>query len=265
MAGDDGDDADASGGDGGAGPPRRPPDADVDVLYPGWMDTASEDERVVLLRKHISRSRKQRALVVRETPEMYERAHAAYSAAVPASALAWVYKILNLEKETERLLTMTEHFLMNTDPKWTTHPDCASTDRASWYKHPSTRDLYCLGLCIRRDVRSLRDLRAEHVTMLEDMLRTGRETIERVYGLTPEECRVYVHYPPQFYHFHVHYQALSALEVGCQTERAVLLEDVIDNIRRDSFHYRDAALSCRIGDGDALYRLYHAEPNQTNT
>ena len=92
--------------------------------------------------------------------------------------------------------------------------------------------------------------------MLRRMLEKGREVIEDVYGVKPAACRVFVHYPPQFYHFHVHYQALSALEMGCQTERAHLLEDVIDNIERDSDFYAKASITVKMGERDKLYALY---------
>ena len=38
-----------------------------------------------------------------------------------------------------------------------------------------------------------------------------------------------MHYPPQFYHFHVHFTNVS-VAMGVQTERAHLLDDIIDNI-----------------------------------
>ena len=234
-------------------------EANVDVLYPGCLTTTPKEAREKLLAKHIARSSTQRLIAVRETPEMYRAAHEEYISGIPEQAISWVYKILNLEKEKERLLHVDEEFLLNTDPKWTTHPDCAETARETWRGHPSTTDLYCLGLCVRRDVRSIRDLRSEHLPMLRRMLEKGREVIEEVYGVKPEECRVFVHYPPQFYHFHVHYQALSALEMGCQTERAHLLEDVIDNIERDSDFYAKASLTVKMGERDKLYALYATE------
>jgi len=104
----------------------------------------------------------------------------------------------------------------------------------------------------------MRDLRAEHLPLLRAMLNVGRDVIERVYGVTGEEMRVFVHYPPQFYHFHVHYQALSAQEVGCQTERAHLLEDIIDNIERDGDFYAKANITVKVGESEDLVKLYRA-------
>ena len=89
------------------------------------------------------------------------------------------------------------------------------------------------------------------------MLRKGRAVIEDIYGVNAEEMRVFVHYPPQFYHFHVHYQALSAKEQGCACERAHSLEDIIDNLERDGDHYARANLSLKMGERDALYAFYN--------
>lgn len=41
----------------------------------------------------------------------------------------------------------------------------------------------------------------------------------------PAQVRVFFHYPPQFYHLHAHFTALSVEGAGCLTERAVLLDD----------------------------------------
>ena len=55
-------------------------------------------------------------------------------------------------------------FLVNTDPKWVTHPDPKATPKEQWMNDPGTRELYCLGLCHRKDVRSLRDLSPRRAT-----------------------------------------------------------------------------------------------------
>lgn len=55
---------------------------------------------------------------------------------------------------------------MNVDTKWRTHPDVQTVPREQWRDHPSVTDLYCLGICHRRDIRTIRDLRATHLPML---------------------------------------------------------------------------------------------------
>ena len=41
-----------------------------------------------------------------------------------------------------------------------------------------------------------------------------------------------------------------------QAERAHLLDDVIDNIERDSEHYAKCAITGRMGENDELFRRY---------
>lgn len=231
----------------------------VDVLYPGCLKDESKEAKAKLLAKHISRNQAQRPVIFRENPKTYEKAHLPYIEAIPTSAIGWVHKILNKEKELERLLfdddDLNDGFLLNTDPKWTTHPDPKTMPKEQWMNHPSTRELYCLGLCHRKDVRSLRDLRAAHLPMLRAMARKGREVIKNTYGLANESLRIFVHYPPQFYHFHVHFTNVS-VEHGVSAERAHLLDDVIENIERDSEHYAKRSITCRMGENDELWRRF---------
>lgn len=65
--------------------------------------------------------------------------------------------------------------------------------------------LYCLALVHRRDVRSLRDLRSEHLPMLRNVLQRGAEAIKDTYGVPQEHLRVFMHYLPSYFHLHVHF------------------------------------------------------------
>ena len=42
----------------------------------------------------------------------------------------------------------------------------------------------------------------DHLPLLRNILTETYETIEMVYGVDKEKIRAYVHYLPQFYHFH---------------------------------------------------------------
>jgi m7GpppX diphosphatase len=98
----------------------------VDVLYPGCLAAETEEARAKLLNKHVSRNTAQAPKIFRETPASYKAKHVPYMQSIPTSALGWVYKILNKEKEVERLLyddpDPTNGFLINVDPKWTDAP-----------------------------------------------------------------------------------------------------------------------------------------------
>jgi m7GpppX diphosphatase len=181
----------------------------------------SAEARAALMAKHVARSSAAPARLLRETPALYAAAHAPLVAAAPKGALQWVYNILAKEKEAERLLVDApgdDGFLINVDPKvrdttrmrlqlrrtaagllaprapappqWSSHPACAlGGDRAAWHGHAAVRDLYVLGLCNRRDVASLRDLRAAHLPMLRGLRAAALAAIQRTYGVPPDQAR----------------------------------------------------------------------------
>jgi m7GpppX diphosphatase len=91
--------------------------------------------------------------------------------------------------------------------------------------------------------------------MLRAMASKAREVMRERYGVGTESVRAFVHYPPQFYHFHAHFTHV-AVEIGTHTERAHLLDDVIENLERDSEHYAKCGLTCRMGEKDKLWKRF---------
>jgi m7GpppX diphosphatase len=218
-----------------------------------------------LLEKLIIKSSSQTNYLVRETPELYAAAHMPRIAAIPASNLAWIANVLAKEKEVDRLLLDVpgdDGFLINTDPKWTSHP--TSTDRSTWKHHGSVKDLYCLGL-VRSRIASIRDLRARHLPLLRAMREQGLSVINGVYGVPHHQIRAFFHYPPQFYHLHVHFTSLTTdMGSGCHIERAHLLDDVIDNLAQDGEYYAKSNITIRLGEKDPLWSNIQAAQEATS-
>ena len=108
-----------------------------------------------------------------------------------------------------------------------------------------------------------RDLTAAHLPLLRHILAKGRETIAAVYGVAADELRVFVHYQPQFYHFHVHFTRLHN-DLGCQVERAHLLREIIDNLEADANAYkRTRTLYYQLKANDKLLGLIRAHQPAT--
>merc|ERR1711924_328413 len=153
-------------------------------------------------------------------------------------------------------------FLLSIDTKWKSHPDpnLATPEanpggevRAGWRGHASVRDLYVLAICHRRDIHSLRDLRATHLPLLRNILVRGRAVIQETYGIQAKQLRVFVHYQPQFYHFHVHFTRVDNNN-GCQAERAHLLQEVIANLEADGDTYEKKTLLYRMRKNEKLMK-----------
>lgn len=213
--------------------------------------------------KQIARSRPERGTLVTEDATLYASVVQPFIESLDPNAIAWVYNLLALKKETERLLfndpDPDRGFLLNIDPKWKSHPPAVSDEsaRVAWRGHASVKDLYCLAICHRRDVRSLRDLRACHLPLLRHILDEGCRVIEAVYGVPVDELRVFVHYQPQFYHFHVHFTRLHN-DLGCQVERAHLLPQIIAELEADGDAYAKKTLWYQLKANDKLLEAIRA-------
>jgi m7GpppX diphosphatase len=194
-------------------------------------------------------------VLIDETPEIYRTAVQPYiQSVVDGGSLSWITNIIELKKEKERLLFNNDDFVINVDTKWRTHPPPLTTPREKWLNDPSVDDLYCLAITKLSGIASLRDLRGEHIPMLQSMIREGLSAIKRIYGVNSNQIRIFIHYQPQFYHFHVHYTRLEN-EVGCCCERAHLLSDVIQNLQMDSDFYCKRTISYKLKKGAPLENI----------
>lgn len=194
-------------------------------------------------------------VLIDETPEMYKAVVQPYiQSVVDGGSLSWITNIIELKKEKERLLFNNDQFVINVDTKWRTHPPPMTTPREEWLNNPSVDDLYCLAITKLSGIASLRDLRGEHIPMLQSMIKEGLSAIKSIYGVNRDQIRIFIHYQPQFYHFHVHYTRLEN-EVGCCCERGHLLSDVIQNLQMDSDYYCKRIISYKLKRGTPLENI----------
>ena len=194
--------------------------------------------------KHVSKYTHHPMVMVEETPAGYASVTQPFINSIPSSRIKWVYNILDKSAEAERMVfedpDESTGFVLQPDLKW----------------DGSAGALYCLAIAHRKDVRSLRDLRAEHLPMLRNLLNGGTRAIEAKYGVPRHKLRVFVHYQPSYYHFHVHYAHVEATAGGQAVGKAHLLADVIGNIELVPNYYERATLSYTLSEGDPLYEAW---------
>ncbi|KAI5994745.1 HIT-like domain-containing protein [Pisolithus albus] len=189
---------------------------------------------------HIRKYSKQDILMVHETPEIYEKVVKPYIEAFPPSRTQWVRNILDGTSEAQSLLHSTDEFLILPDMKWdsTTSPLTA---------------LYLLALVRDPSIRSMRDLRGDesgHLSLLKAIRDAAHSVVERSYGLARGNVRLYVHYQPSYYHFHVHIvHALQSGIMGMTVGQAHLLDDIISLVRRCSLSPPDILSSLTLTYG----------------
>ncbi|SCU88947.1 LAFA_0E15412g1_1 [Lachancea sp. 'fantastica'] len=193
---------------------ERNPTAKINLIWPATS-------------VHIRKYEVQDYHMLRETPEIYERVVKPYIEEMSSeSRLKWVHNILYNGAESERVVykdfveeNMPKGFLVLPDMKW----DGVNLD-----------SLYLVALVFRNDIRSLRDLRPEHKPWLVELLTKIKTVIPACYNyaIHPDELRIFLHYQPSYYHFHIHIVNVKhgGLGDGISSGKAFLLEEVIEQL-----------------------------------
>ncbi|XP_075029194.1 m7GpppX diphosphatase isoform X1 [Calonectris borealis] len=194
--------------------------------------------------KHLQKYLRQEAHLIRETWEDYKNITLPFIQSQSFS-VQWVYNILEKKAEADRIIHE------NPDPRngFVLVPDF------KWNQN-QLDDLYLIALVHRREIKSLRDLTAEHLPLLRNILQEGKEAIAKRFGVPGSQLRIYLHYQPSYYHLHVHFTALGYDAPGSSVERAHLLADVIDNLALDSMYYQKRALTFALRADELLLKKF---------
>ncbi|GAO16781.1 hypothetical protein UVI_02057720 [Ustilaginoidea virens] len=175
---------------------------------------------------HVKKYSKQRVRVVTETPEMYrDKVRPYMQRKRQEGRLDWVFNIIEGRTEVEDVMYRTklgeagdQGFLLLPDLNW---------DR-------STLDaLHLLAIVERRDIWSLRDLKKKHMPWLHDMKdKIVSAAVESYPTIQRDQLKLYVHYQPTYYHFHIHIVHV-ALEAGATqaTGKAIGLDSIVETLR----------------------------------
>ncbi|ORX68641.1 hypothetical protein DL89DRAFT_293863 [Linderina pennispora] len=210
---------------------------DIYASATGTSHALSPDVRVSLIypaqQKHIDKYRRQQYMWIKETAEIYGAVTRPYIDNEPKSRIQWVYNILDGSAERERVVVEDSDrdtgFVVLPDFKW---------------DGVGVESLYLVVIVRRKDIRSLRDLRPEHLPMLRNIREKVGAAVDSVYGVAQDQLRMFVHYQPSYYHFHVHVTHVNFSGKGVMAGRAHLLDTIIDNIENIApDYYQRASLS----------------------
>ncbi|XP_066190806.1 m7GpppX diphosphatase [Sylvia atricapilla] len=194
--------------------------------------------------KHIQKYLRQEVHLIRETWEDYKNITLPFIQSQSFS-IQWVYNILEKKAEADRIVhenpDPSNGFVLVPDLKWNQN---------------QLEDLYLIALVHCRDIKSLRDLTAQHLPLLRNVLQEGQEAIVKRFGVPGSQLRIYLHYQPSYYHLHVHFTALGYDAPGSSVERAHLLADVIDNLAMDSMYYQKRALTFPLRADEPLFKKF---------
>ncbi|XP_034244615.1 m7GpppX diphosphatase [Thrips palmi] len=193
--------------------------------------------------KHIQKYETQLIHIVEETPEVYKSVTLPYLENEQLN-LQWVYNILEHKSEVERIVFEDEDpsvgFVLLPDLKW---------------DGKDLKSLYLLAIVRQTGIKSLRDLTADHLPLLQNILTKCTNIINERYGLPTSRIRAFFHYQPTFYHLHIHFTYLQYDAPGIHTERAHLLTSVINNIQLVPNYYQTITLPFTVRQSDKLFTV----------
>lgn len=212
---------------------QAPPDLKLNLIYP-------------CTEKHIKKYSPQKVRMVTETPEIYTKHVRPYMQKMrDEGRLNWVFNILEGRAEQEDVLLRDageegkdEGFLLTPDLNW---------------DKKTLTSLHLLALIDRRDIWSLRDLRKNHVLWLKHMRQKVLDATIKLYegNLEADEIKMYVHYQPTYYHFHIHVvHVLSEVNSSQSVGKAFSLENVISQLETMS-----GGSDASMADVDLTYYL----------
>jgi len=206
-----------------------PPDLKLYLIHPA---TAS----------HISKYTLHKPVMVSETPDIYEVVTKPWIESMPASKIAWVRNILEHKKEMESIVFENPDketgFIVLPDSKW---------------DQTTVENMYLQAIFHTSRVKSLRDLRANDIFMLKQFRTQVQDVVKTRFGVAGGEFRMYVHYQPTYYHFHVHITHLrqGQNQAGTSIGRAHLLNDVIQNLEMDGDYYKNRTMYYTLSADDS--------------
>ncbi|KAH5441413.1 hypothetical protein HBI47_043710 [Parastagonospora nodorum] len=215
---------------------QPPPDFKLNLIYP-------------CTEKHVKKYEAQGLRVVTETPDIYKDYVRPYMAAQrEKGALNWVFNIIEGRTEQEDVMYResdpSKGFLLLPDLNW---------DRKT------IGALHLLGLVERRDIWSVRDLKKGNVEWLKHMKNKMVEATCGLYeGVEKDQLKLYVHYQPTYYHFHIHIVHV-ALEAGNTqaTGKALGLENIISQLETmaggEDAGMHDSSLTYHLGERSDLW------------
>ena len=114
-----------------------------------------------------------------------------------------------------------------------------------------------LSIVCDRQIRTIRDLRAEHVPMLVSMQKQCLGAIKQAFDVTDTDILIFANYPPSVYQLHFHWCCVASRMTSYDALRMHSLTSIIDNLSKDSMYYATARLQVPLYKDSLLYNVLH--------
>jgi hypothetical protein len=122
-----------------------------------------------------------------------------------------------------------------------------------WRSRKPPRSLHWLAVATDTSLRTLRDLRGQHIPMLITLYTQACQKIQDEMGVPLNQIMAYVHYPPSVYQLHIHFKHPIGPHISHDSFRIHSLVSVINNLKIDSEYYAKSILQLPVYSHSELY------------
>lgn len=157
----------------------------------------------------------------------------------------WVEEVVHSSRESEFVKLRTEEFVLLPD---------INCNRRVCKQPPQQRRFNWLAIVTDRSIRSIRDLRGEHVPMLERLQELCVAAIQREYRVDTGDVMVFANYPPSVYRLHFHLCAPFFKPSAYDAFRIHPLSAIINNLKIHPDYYRLSSFQIPVHRNSELYR-----------
>lgn len=105
-------------------------------------------------------------------------------------------------------------------------------------------------------LRSVRDLRGEHVPMLEQMYEQCIGVIHNEFGVSRQDVMAFANYPPSVYRLHIHFCAPFFLSSAYDAFRMHSLSGIINNLKINADYYKLSTFYIPVHCGSDLHKVW---------
>lgn len=144
----------------------------------------------------------------------------------------WIYNIIDGIAEQDDILYRDEFIVII--PCYT------------WSKNSDKNLLHLLTIPTDKTIRTIRDLDAQHIMLLEHIKETTHRIIKSIYAYDPDMIKMYIHYLPSTYQFHVHSALVINNQINSSCEYSHELDTIITNIKIKTDYYQSIIMKKRI-------------------
>lgn len=164
--------------------------------------------------------------IIKETYTNYQETYTNYEETIKLRDLSkdkWIYNIIDGYDEQDKIIFQDDLFILIPTYTWNLI---------------DLKKFHLLAIIKDKNLRSIRDLRNEHINLLNHIKKISLPIIETKYNINLNKIKMYFHYLPSTYQLHIHFADINNKNVNSSVEYSHELNIVIYNLLLYSEYYK---------------------------